>query len=151
LRGSPHQPRTEICVIFERELCGCAPTGQGERGFGFVDLILIKLDGLVEALGAGGLKSGLLELFDGEGLCFTKPFASGFAALQRIVGEDFYVGPPTVAVKMNGGCLLRRCDCGCKKEREDRDGLTNHGLCLQDCESDVRAYQTFCGIAEPRD
>jgi len=42
---------------------------------------------LVETFGARGFEPGLLELFDGEGLCLAKSFASRIAAFQRIIGE----------------------------------------------------------------
>jgi len=65
-----------------------------------------ELDGLVETVRAGGLKTGFLELFDGVSLGFAQAFAAGVAALERIVGKEFDVRPPGVAVEMGGGRIL---------------------------------------------
>jgi hypothetical protein len=37
------------------------------------------------------------------------PFAAGFAALQLIVGEEEYVGPPALGVGCGGGGEDREC------------------------------------------
>jgi len=75
---------------------------ESERGFGFVDLILREAYGLVEAVGAGGLETGFLELLDGVGLRFLEAFAAGVAALESIVSQEFDVSPPRVAVEVGG-------------------------------------------------
>ena len=94
---------------------------QGEGGFGFVDLILIEPDGLEETIDARRLKAGFLELFNGESLGFAKTFASGVAAFEGIVGEEFDVRPPGVAVEVGSGCTLLGWGTGRKpKEKNHR-------------------------------
>ena len=83
-----------------------AARNQGQGGFGFVDLILIEMHGLVETITAGRLEIGLLELLDGIGLSFLKTFAAGVAAFEGIIGEEFDVRPPGVAIEVGSGWRL---------------------------------------------
>ena len=64
------------------------------------------MHGLVETITAGGLEVGFLELLDGIGLSFLKTFAAGVAAFEGIIGEEFDVGPPGVAIEVGSGWRL---------------------------------------------
>ena len=62
-----------------------------------------EADGLIETVDSSGLEPGFLKLIDGISLRFFKTFAAGVAAFQRIVGKEFDVRPPGVAVEVGGG------------------------------------------------
>jgi hypothetical protein len=85
---------------------------------------------LEEAVEAGGLKAGFVELLDGVGLGFAKAFAAGVAAFEGIVGKQFDVGPPGVAVEVgSGGSLLGRRNDGKGKEENQRRSVTHENQC----------------------
>ena len=48
------------CIVGEGESFRLAVGDESERGFGFIDLILIEADGLIEAVRAGRLEAGFL-------------------------------------------------------------------------------------------
>ncbi|HWO37484.1 MAG TPA: hypothetical protein VNO32_52570 [Candidatus Acidoferrum sp.] len=73
---------------------------QHQKGFGFVDFILIESDGLIEAIRSGRLETGFLDLLDGVSLGFAQTFAARVATFERIVGEIFDVRPPRVAIEV---------------------------------------------------
>src|SRR5215831_8367689 len=100
--------RTDVSIVGERERSDLAFRDERERRFGFVHFELRETHGLVEAgVGAGRLEAGLLELLDGVGLRFFKAFAAGVAAFERIVGQEFDVRPPGIAVEVRGGWRRR--------------------------------------------
>ena len=86
------------------------------------------MHGLVETITAGGLEAGFLELLDGVSLGFQETFAAGVAAFEGIVGEEFDVRPPGVAVEVgNGESLLGRGSGGQGKEKNQTQSVA-HGF-----------------------
>lgn len=65
-----------------------------------VDLPRYKADGLVEAVCPGGFESGFFHLLDRVLLGSALTTAAGIAAFHLVVGDDFDVVPPGVAVEM---------------------------------------------------
>src|SRR5262249_49160782 len=80
-------------------------------------------DGLVETVGACGFEARFLELLDGVSLSLAQTFAAGVAALERVVGKKFDVGPPGIAVKMRGVDLLSGQSKGKGKEKSEKQDL----------------------------
>ena len=83
---------------------------EGKAAIFLDDLARNELDGLVEAVHAGGFGSGVLELFDSVNLRFVLATAAGVAAFELVVGEKLDVIPPALAVKMRGA-LSRGANC----------------------------------------
>src|SRR5215469_5908815 len=83
------QTRTEVGVGGKGEILGLAPIDKGERRLGFVNAVLVEVDGLVKPMSTGWLETCLLELLDGVGLCFTQTFAARVAPFERIIGKEF--------------------------------------------------------------
>src|SRR5260370_18709870 len=81
---------------------------ESERGFRFVDFILIEADRLIKSVGAGWLEAGSLELLDCVSLCFAQTFAASVAAFERIVREKLNMRPPRVPVKVGSWRSLLR-------------------------------------------
>lgn len=112
------QAGTDVGVVDGGEVFGLASIHESDRRLGFVDVILADADGLIETFRASGLKTGLLELLDGVGLCFAETFAAGVASFERIIGKEFDVRPPGVAVEVRSGSLLGGNDDGEQKNTE---------------------------------
>src|SRR5258708_9821755 len=124
--GGVGEARTDMCLVGERKRFGLAAGDESERGFGFIDLVLVEVDGLVEAVRAGGLEAGFLELLDGIGLGLPKTFTAGVAAFERIVRKEFYVRPPRIAVEVGrSGSLLRRRNGSKDKEKKHRQNVAH--------------------------
>src|SRR5262252_8103815 len=90
--------RTDVSVIGKRKWNGLAFRDECEGRFGFVHFELRETDGLVEAVDAGRLEAGFLKLLDGVRLRLLEAFAAGVASFERIVGKEFDMRPPGVAV-----------------------------------------------------
>src|SRR5260370_22658802 len=93
---------------------------ESERGFRFVDFILIEADRLIEAVRAGRLEARFLKLLDGVSLCFAQTFAAGVAPFQRIVREKLDVRPPRVPVKVGSRRILLRWRANGTSENKNR-------------------------------
>jgi len=76
---------------------------EGQAAVSLDDLAGDELDGLVEAVDAGGLRARALELLDGVSLGGALATAASIAAFEFVVGEDFDVIPPGLAVEMRSG------------------------------------------------
>ena len=77
----------------------------GRRVF-FIDLALREFNGLVEAIGAGRNQSRLGDLLDYVGFGSLETGAAGFPAFHIVIGQNFDVGPPRLAVEMGLRGLL---------------------------------------------
>src|ERR1700757_5540931 len=83
-----------------RETFGFSSARQRQRRLGFVHLVLLQADGLVEAFGPGRFQAGLFELLNGVSLRLAQSFAARIAAFQRIVSKKLDVVPPGLAVEL---------------------------------------------------
>jgi hypothetical protein len=100
-----------------------------QRGGGVFlhDLAGDEFDRLVEAIAAGGLQLGLAELVDNVGLRFAEAFATGLAAFEVIVSQEFHVRPPGLAVEMS--CEWRGLPrCNAESKRKDSGGAQGFSL-----------------------
>ncbi len=64
------------------------------------NLAHLEFHGLVVAIVAGGLDAIRFELLDDVGFGALQSGAAGLAAFHVVVGEDFYVVPPSFAVEV---------------------------------------------------
>src|SRR5260370_25982855 len=87
-------------VVGERKRFGLAAGNESERGFRFINFVLIETDRLIEAVRAGRVEAGFLEFLDGGGFRFAKTLTPAVAAFEGIVGAKFDVRPPRVALEV---------------------------------------------------
>ncbi len=117
---------TDVGLVGERKRFGLAARDESERGFGFIDFVLVEVDGLVETIGSGGLNASFLKLLDGIRLGFAQTFTAGVAAFERIVGKEFDVRPPGIAVEVGRrGSLLRWRNGSKDKENKHRESVAH--------------------------
>ena len=87
-------------VVGKGERFRLAVGDERERGFGFVDFMLVETDRLVEAIRTRGFEASFLELLDSIGLRLAKTLAAGVAPFERIIRKEFDVRPPGIAVEV---------------------------------------------------
>ena len=104
--GRGHDAGADDGIFTERERFAFAVADEGEAAIFFDDLAGDELDGLVEAVYARGFCARALELLDGVCLRFALATAAGVAAFEFVVGENFDVIPPGLAVEMSSGLAL---------------------------------------------
>ena len=72
------------------------------------DLAHLEFHGLVVAIVAGGLDAVGFELLDDVGFGALQSGTAGLAAFHVVVGEDFHVVPPRLAVEIILRSLLSK-------------------------------------------
>src|SRR5208282_974602 len=113
--GRGHDAGADKGIFAEREWFALAVVDQREAAILFDDLAGDEFDGLVEAVNARRFRARALELLDGMGLRGALATAAGIAAFEFVVGEDFDMTPPGLAVKMSSGL---GCGRNCEQQSE---------------------------------
>src|ERR1700732_362048 len=98
--GRGHHARADDGILTEGERFASAGADEGKAAILFDDLAGDEPDGLVEAVYARGLRARALELLYGVGLCGAFARTARVAAFEFVVGENFDVIPPSLAVEM---------------------------------------------------
>src|SRR5260370_10656142 len=109
--GRRHDACANDGIFAERERIVFAVADEAKAAILFDDLAGDELDGLVETVDPRGLCARALELLDGVSLRGALATAAGIAAFEFVVGQDFDVIPPGLAVEMRSGF-------GCRRNRE---------------------------------